>query len=131
MPCHVGDLACLRDLLDGVPTGLRIAEALLSDRLALALPAGCVLALACLIVMVGKICSLLYDDINGDEEWRQPPARQSSSRQTSTRQASTRKPPLQRTPTPQNRRTRGRSPTQEHEANRVQAESAQGAQPAA
>ena len=130
MPCHVGDLACLRDLLDGVPTGLRIAEALLSDRLALALPAGCVLALACLIVMVGKICSLLYDDINGDEEWRQPPARQSSSRQTSTRQASTRKPPLQRTPTPQNRRTRGRSPTQEHEANRVQAESAQGAQPA-
>ena len=80
MPCHVGDLACLRDLLDGVPTGLRIAEALLSDRLALALLAGCVLALACLIVMVGKICSLLYDDINGDEEWRQPPARQSSSR---------------------------------------------------
>ena len=125
MPCHVGDLACLRDLLDGVPTGVRIAEALLSDRLALALLAGCVLALACLIVMVGKICSLLYDDINGDEEWRQPPARQSSSRQTSTRQASTRKPPLQRTPTPQNRRTRGRSPTQEHEANRVQAESAQ------
>ena len=134
MPCHVGDLACLRDLLDGDPTGLRIAEALLSDRLALALLAGCILgcilALAWLIVMVGKICSLLYDDINGDEEWRQPPARQSSSRQTSTRQPSTRKPPLQRTPTPQNRRTRGRSPTQEHEANRVQAESAQGAQPA-
>ena len=132
MPCHEDVLACLRDELAGVPTGLRITEALLSDRLALALLAGCILGLACLVVMVGKICLLLlYDDIHGNEEWRQPPTRQTSTRQTSSRQPSTRKPsPPHRTPTPQNRRThRGQSPTQRHEGNRVQAESAQVAQP--
>ena len=58
MSCHVDDLDCLRDLLAGVPWGLRIAQALLSDRLALVLIAGCILGLACLGVMVCKIRSL-------------------------------------------------------------------------
>ena len=50
MPCHVDDLtACLQDQLAGVPMGLRIAEMLLSDRLALVLVAGCMLSLACLV----------------------------------------------------------------------------------
>ena len=125
MPCHVDDLtACLQDHLAGVPMSLRIAEMLLSDRLALVLVAGCMLSLACLVAMVGKICSLLMeDDTSGNEEQRQPP----------TRQPPTRKPPLQRTPRPQNRRTRGRSPAPRYEANpanQVQAESAQGARAA-
>ena len=75
MPCHVDDLDCLRDLLDGVPMGLRVAQALLSDRLALVLIAGCILGLACLGVMVGKIRSLLCEDINGNEEGRQATTR--------------------------------------------------------
>ena len=46
----VDDLtACLQDHLAGVPMGLRIAEMLLSDRLALVLVAGCMLSLACLV----------------------------------------------------------------------------------
>ena len=50
MPCHVDDLtACLQDHLAGVPMSLRIAEMLLSDRLALVLVAGCMLSLACLV----------------------------------------------------------------------------------
>ena len=53
MPCHVDDLtACLQDQSAGVPMGLRIAEMLLSDRLALVLVAGCMLSLACLVAMV-------------------------------------------------------------------------------
>ena len=85
MPCHVDDLtACLQDHLAGVPMGLRIAEMLLSDRLALVLVAGCILSLACLVAMVCKICSLLMeDDASGNEERWQPP---------------TRKPPLERGP---------------------------------
>ena len=119
MTCSADDLACLQDQLARAPMGLRIAEALLSDRVALALLASCALALVCLGVMVGKICSLLYDDINGIEEGRQPPATRNPQRT------------LSRTPRPQNRRTRGRSPSQRHEANRVQAESAPGAAPPA
>ena len=112
MPCHVDDLDCLRDLLDGVPMGLRVAQALLSDRLALVLIAGCILGMACLGVMVGKIRSLLCEDINGNEEGQQPP---------------TRKLPPQRTRRPRDRWTSGRNPAQSPDANRVQAKSAQGA----
>jgi len=68
-----------------VSWGLRIAQALLSDRLALVLIAGCILGLACLGVMVCKIRSLQCEDINGNEEGRQ---------------ATTRKLPPQRTPRP-------------------------------
>ena len=103
MSCHVDDLACIEDLVAGALTGTRIAEALLSDRLARVLLAGCVLSLACLCAMVVKICSLLHD---GNEK-----------RPTHTL------PPRQ-TPKPQNLRG------QKHEANRVRrvhAESAQGA----
>jgi len=103
MSCHVNDLDCLRDLLAGVPWGLRIAQALLSDSLALVLIAGCILGLACLGVMVGKIRSLLCEDINGNEEGRQPPTRKLSP---------------QRTPRPRDRWTRGRSPAQSPDANR-------------
>ncbi len=71
------DLACLQNLLARVPTNLRIAEALFADRLALALLAACALSLACLCVMVGKICWLLYemwyDDINFNEGQRHYP----------------------------------------------------------
>ena len=77
-----------------------IAEALLSDRLALA---GCAMLLACLFVMVGKICSLLDDDIDGDEELWQ--------RMTQTL-------PPQRTLGPQVRRTPGQSRAHVHEAYR-------------
>jgi len=51
MSCRVDDIAWLG------------SQALLSDRLMLVLLAGCALSLACLFVMVDKICWLLYDGI--------------------------------------------------------------------
>ena len=114
MSYHADDLACLKHQLADIPMDLLIAKALLSDPLALVPLAGCALSLACLFVMVGKICSLLYDDDGNDDP--------------------------QRTRGPQNRRprTQGRSRAQRHErndgavysrleANRVQSAGAQGA----
>jgi len=92
--------------------GLGIARALLTDRLMLVLLVGCVLGLAYLFVLLDKICRLLCNDMNGNEEGRQP---------------STRNAHPQSAPGRKNRQSQAERHEAKRVRNRVHAECAQGA----